>query len=97
VDNDTDADGHTLTVTAVGGASGGGVSLVAGVITFMPTPNLCGAGAGGFDYTVSDGNGGTDSGHVTVNLTCVDDTPTAVNDSPSVGEDSGANVIAVRT
>ena len=95
VDNDTDADGHTLTVTAVGSASGGGVILVAGVITFMPTPNLCGAGAGAFDYTVSDGNGGTDTGHVTVNLTCVDDPPTAVNDSPTVGEDSGANVIDV--
>ena len=62
VDNDTDANGDALTVTAVTGASGGTVNLASGTITFTPTPNLCGAGAGGFDYTVSDGKGGTAHG-----------------------------------
>ena len=65
VDNDTDVEGDTLTVTAVGGATGGSVSLVAGTITFNPAPNVCEPGNYGFDYTVSDGNGGTDTGHVT--------------------------------
>ena len=57
--------------------------------------NVCGAGAGGFDYTVSDGRGGTDVGHVTVDLTCVDDPPTAVDDSATVGEDYAATAIDV--
>ncbi len=95
VDNDTDADGHTLTVTAVTNAAGGTVSLATGTITFTPTPNLCGTGAGGFDYTVSDGNGATDTGHVTVDITCIDDAPTAVDDTATVDEDSGANALDV--
>ena len=57
--NDTDADGDPLTVTAVSGATGGTASISAGQVHFAPTANLCGAGAGGFDYTVSDGTGGT--------------------------------------
>ena len=95
VDNDTDANGDTLTVTAVTGASGGTVNLASGTITFSPAPNLCGAGAGAFDYTVSDGKGGTDTGHVTVNITCVDDPGTAVNDAATVVEDSSSNTINV--
>ena len=71
--NDTDADSDPLTVTAVANPSGGAVSLLAGTIRFDPAANLCGTGAGGFDYTVSDGRGGTDAGHVTVDLTCVPD------------------------
>ena len=30
------------------------------MVTFAPNPNLCGNDAGAFDYTVSDGHGGTD-------------------------------------
>ncbi len=86
--NDTDLDNDPLTVTAVSGASGGSVSLTAGVATFTPDANLCGDGAGGFDYTISDGQGGTDSAHVTVDVTCVDDAPHAVNDSASGTEDT---------
>ena len=79
VDNDTDADGDTLTVTAVSNAAGGTVSLVDGTITFVPTANLCEPGAYGFDYTVSDGKL-TDTGHADVTITCVDDPPVAVDD-----------------
>ena len=50
---------------------------------------------GGFDYTVSDGNGGTDTGHVTVDITCVDDLPVAVDDDRTVTEDSGATTLNV--
>ena len=95
VDNDTDADGNTLTVTAVSNPAGGTVNLASGTITFTPTANLCGDDAGGFDYTASDGNGGTDTGHVTVDITCVDDLPTAVGDQKTVAEDSGANALDV--
>ena len=77
--NDTDVDGDTLTVTAVSGATGGSVAIVAGTIRFEPTADSCGAGVAGFDYRVSDGRGGTDVGHVTVTVTCVDDPPTAVD------------------
>ena len=62
---------------------------------FVPAANVCGAGAGGFDYTVSDGRGGTDAGHVTVDLTCVADAPVAVDDSATLAEGDGATAIDV--
>ena len=73
--NDSDVDHDTLVVSSVSNATGGGATLVAGVVTFSPTPDLCGLGAGGFDYVVSDGHSGTDSAHATVNITCVNDDP----------------------
>ncbi len=94
-ENDTDVDGDTLTVTAVSAATGGSVAIVAGMIRFEPTADLCGAGVAGFDYRVSDGGGGTDVGRVTVTVTCVDDPPTAVDDTATVVEDSGATAIDV--
>jgi hypothetical protein len=88
--NDTDTENDTLTVSAVATPTGGTVNLVAGTITFTPTANLCGTGAGGFDYTLADGNGGSDTGHVTVDITCVNDNPTAVDDTATVNENSAA-------
>ena len=81
----------TLTATETyyrGQQRGGGtVSLVAGTITFVPTANLCEPGPYGFDYTVSDGKL-TDTGHVAVTITCVDDAPTAVDDTYTDNEDT---------
>ena len=70
-------------MTAVCGATGGTVSLVAGTITFDPAQDVCEPGTFGFDYTVSDGNGGTDTGHVDVRIDCVNDAPVAVDDETS--------------
>ena len=86
-ENDTDADGDTLTVTAVDNPVGGTVSIVGDEIEFAPTANLCGVGAGGFEYTVDDDNGGTDVGLVTVDIVCVNDPPVAFDDAETVGED----------
>ena len=57
--NDLDSDGHALTVSAVGNAAGGTVSISGGNVLFTPTANF--VGTAGFAYTVSDGNGGTDT------------------------------------
>ena len=88
--NDTDVDGGPLSVSAVGGPTGGTVVLASGQIRFTPTANLCGIGAGSFGYTVADGNGGTDTGTVTVDISCVNDPPVANDDSRTVLEDSGS-------
>ncbi len=94
--NDTDVDGDTLTITAVSGSTGGTATRTGGgaTVTFTPTANLCGNGAGGFDYTISDGHGGTDTGHVTVNVLCVNDAPVANDDTVNVTEDQAADVTA---
>ncbi|MEJ5992776.1 Ig-like domain-containing protein, partial [Ramlibacter sp. PS3R-8] len=73
--NDIDPDGDTLTVTAVGNPVGGTVVIVGGNAVFTPDPNFTGAAT--FEYTVSDGNGGTDTATVTVNVTATNDAPTA--------------------
>ncbi len=93
--NDTDADGDPLTVTDVAAASGGTIELSGATITFTPSRELCGDGAGGFDYTVEDGRTGSDEGHVTVDIVCVDDEPVAVDDAFTVSEDAGATSLAV--
>ena len=72
--------------------TGGTVALTGGQITFTPTANY--TGPAGFDYTLSDGTL-TDTGHVTVTITAVNDAPVAVDDTATVAEDSGANPIAV--
>jgi hypothetical protein len=64
--NDTDGDGDTLTVSAVSNATGGAVSLTGGNVVFTPTTGF--SGVAGFDYTTSDGKGGSDLGHVTLNV-----------------------------
>ncbi|BAY21585.1 hypothetical protein NIES2100_13410 [Calothrix sp. NIES-2100] len=63
--NDTDVDSSTLSITAVSNAVNGTVSLNnSGNIVFTPTTGFTGNGS--FNYTVSDGNGGTDVAMVTV-------------------------------
>lgn len=66
--NDTDPNGHTMTVTAISNVSGGSASIAGGggYVTFT-APGFPGTYT--FNYTVSDGNGGTDVGLVTVEVT----------------------------
>ncbi|MEJ5992769.1 Ig-like domain-containing protein, partial [Ramlibacter sp. PS3R-8] len=92
--NDTDQDGDTLTVTAVGNAVGGTVTIVGGNAVFTPDPNFTGAAT--FEYTISDGNGGTDTATVTVNVTPANDAPLAQGDSVSTAKDAPL-VIAMAT
>ncbi|MFO0820935.1 MAG: tandem-95 repeat protein [Pirellulales bacterium] len=92
--NDTDVDNTNsqLTVTAVSSASHGTVVLNPdGTVTFTPDANY--HGPAGFDYTVSDGSL-TDTGHVSINVTPVNDLPQAVNDSYTIDEDGVLSVPA---
>jgi len=67
LDNDTDIDGDTLTVASVGTASNGSTSInLDGTVRY--DPNLGFTGTDSFTYVVSDGNSGTDTGTVTVEV-----------------------------
>ena len=74
--------GETLTIIAVGAAVGGTVSLAGGVITFNPTADFNGPAS--FEYTVSDGKGGTDVGVASFAVTPVDDAPAFTADALKV-------------
>ena len=83
--------GEVLTVTAVGAAAHGTVSVIAegvnaGKVSYTPHANFFGTDT--FTYTVGDGNGGLATAAVTVTVTTVNDAPVAVNDVATVAEDA---------
>ena len=88
--NDTDADGDTLAVTGVSGATGGTASTDGATVTFTPALNF--NGTGGFNYAISDGNGGTASASVTVTVTPVNDAPVAVGDSATTAANTAVTI-----
>ena len=89
--NDTDPDGGPKTITSKTNGSHGTVTITNGGadLTYPPDANYCGSDT--FTYTLNGGSTAT----VSVEVTCVDDNPTAVNDSKTVDEDSGATTIDV--
>ncbi|MGC9492254.1 tandem-95 repeat protein, partial [Vibrio genomosp. F10] len=84
--NDSDVDGDTLQVTNVTNAANGQfvVDYQNKTITFTPDRDYNGEAT--FEYTISDGNGGTDTATVTLNVTPVNDAPVATDDVHAVGE-----------
>ncbi len=78
---DVDPDGDELQVVAgtLSSAQGGSVVISAtGAFTYIPPADF--AGEDSFDYTLTDGNGGTDTGTVVLTLTSNDVVGTAGND-----------------
>lgn len=92
--NDSDPDGDQLAITGVGNAVNGtvGFDSQTNVVTFAPTAGY--AGNASFEYTISDGNGGTATAQAslvvgpagTQNLFASSATPTtvSVNDTQDV-------------
>ena len=62
--NDSDADGDTLTITAVGDPANGTTTISEDTIVYTPDPGFLGTEA--FTYTIDDGNGETSTATVTV-------------------------------
>lgn len=83
--NDVDADGDTLSVVQVDGATHGTVSATGSNVTFTPASNY--AGPASFLYMVSDGTS-TVSVDVTVTVGGVNDAPDATNDNATTLEDT---------
>jgi hypothetical protein len=85
--NDRDVDGDSLRVTGVTNAVNGTVALDQdGNLVFTPALNFNGTAS--FDYTVSDGNGGTATAAVAVTVNPVNDAPVNTVPGPqTVNED----------
>ena len=92
LDNDTDVDGDSLTVSSVGSPNHGTATKIDGTINY--TPNADYNGPDSFNYTVSDGNGGTHTATVSITVTAVNDAPVAEEDSYEVNEDQALSVDA---
>ena len=104
---DTDADGDTLTVSAIsGGSVGSAVTGTYGTLTIQSNgsyeyvadqsaADTLDAGdtvTDVFTYTVSDGNDGTDTATLTFTILGVDDDPVGVNDTGYINEDATLTV-----
>lgn len=65
--NDSDPDGDPVSLQSATSASHGTVTKIANHVDY--TPNAGYTGTDQFDYTIIDGNGGSDTGTVTVTIT----------------------------
>lgn len=77
--NDSDIDGDTLTVSMVSTPTVGTASTDGTIVTYTPSTSFSGTEV--FSYTVSDGNGGSASAMITINISNVNNNPTANNDT----------------
>jgi Ca2+-binding RTX toxin-like protein len=88
--NDTDVDGGTLRISAVGNGVNGSVTInSSGNIVFTPTAGF--SGNASFNYTVSDGNGGTGVAIVTV---AVGIDLNGTNNNDNINGTSGNDIIS---
>ncbi len=86
LNNDEDPDGDTLIVDSVTQPSNGTVVINADeTVSYTPASNFNGSDS--FDYTVADGQGGTDTATVSVDVTTDNNSPIAVDDSATTDED----------
>ena len=93
--NDTDSDGGPMAIASASDPANGTVVLTGGSpgartgLTYQPDPNYCndppGTTPDTFTYTLNGGSTAT----VSVTVTCVEDAPTAVNDSATVAPGLG--------
>ena len=88
LDNDTDADGDTLSVTAGTYDTTHGTLVLAENGDFTYTPDAGYTGEDTFGYAVTDGNGGVDVADVTFTVTNVNDAPVATDDTFTGDEDA---------
>ena len=88
--NDSDPDGDFLFVESATSPSHGSIITTQTSISYIPNSGFNGIDS--FTYTVSDGNGGTDSAHVTVAVAAVNDPPEAFDDSDSTDEETAVTI-----
>ncbi len=87
VANDSDLDGHSLTVISTSVPANGTVTINDGkTVTYRPATNYFGTDQ--FTYVVSDGRGGTTTATVNVSVSAVNDPPVAFGNRLVLNEDS---------
>jgi len=94
--NDTDPEGDPLSVTGNDALSTQGGTVVVnadGSVNYIPPPDYNGVDS--FSYTIGDGNGGSSTATVVINVSAINDPPMALNDTTSTNEETSVliNVI----
>ncbi len=88
---DTDVDGDTLNIASVTQPTNGTATITTdGKVEYAPSANFNGTDS--FEYTVDDGNGGSDTATVSITVSAVNDAPVAVADSDTTAEDTAKDI-----
>ena len=101
--NDSDPDNDTLTVTTTSVTTTEGITVTIDPNTGAFTYDISSSTAfdslapgdtatDSFDYTISDGNGKTDTATVTITINGVNDAPVGVNDTATTDESTAINI-----
>ncbi|MEQ8960121.1 MAG: Ig-like domain-containing protein, partial [Coleofasciculus sp. C2-GNP5-27] len=97
--NDSDADNNSLILESLETQNtlGTVTQNADGTITYTPHPDFQSLAVAEtvtdtFDYTISDGNGGTDTANVTITVTGVNDVPIALDDSAITSENGAITI-----
>lgn len=90
LDNDSDLENHTLTVSVTQPDHGQASVEADGSINYVPDADFNGSDA--ITYTINDGHGGQDSALLSVTVNAVNDNPIAVNDSATLDEDASVSI-----
>ncbi|MEY3896501.1 MAG: hypothetical protein RLZZ214_2021, partial [Verrucomicrobiota bacterium] len=94
--NDTDPDGNFLHITQASSPDGSVSTPYSDTrLRFTPATNFFGPTT--ISYTVSDGNGGTSTATVFINVTSVNDAPVALPQSVSQNEDASSAITLTGT
>ena len=91
LENDSDPEGDTLTISANTAPQNGSLTLSADG-SFVYTPNLGFSGADAFTYTITDGNGNEDTATVQLTVsTAENNPPVAIDDSATTSFETPFN------
>lgn len=88
--NDSDVDGDTLGITAVGTPLHGTASIAGTEIAYTPEPNYTGSDS--FSYTITDGQGASATTDLSITINALNDPPVAVADNLTINEDQTVSV-----
>ncbi|MFT6327979.1 MAG: hypothetical protein ACJAYK_002984, partial [Crocinitomicaceae bacterium] len=90
LENDSDSDGDSLSITGVTSSQGSALINTDYSITFIPNSNFNGTGS--ITYSLSDGQGGLSTATVSINVSPVNDSPVGTNDAVITQEDTPVSI-----
>jgi VCBS repeat-containing protein len=88
--NDTDPDGDTLSISSLLDVTHGTAAIAGGNVVFTPAADYTGAAS--FNYTISDGHGGTNTANVGLTVSAVNHAPVAAEDSATTTENTSVTI-----
>ncbi len=88
--NDSDVDGHVLTIQNIGSAEHGTTQQDQTAITYVPATDFHGSDS--FSYTISDGHGAFAQAKVLITIEPENDPPVATNDSASTDQVTAVSI-----